>query len=131
MTFLQVVPPKIKVPILKSVIGTSGEAGILVETPRMNGSYHWRNGATILYIYGIAQILVIGISGGSIAVDNPPRIGAPEEAAVLGDGSIKVECRREIGELEAVVEIERRGDFGPDVKPLAERQTIADEDTRS
>ena len=33
MTFLQVVPPEIKVPILKSVIGTCGETGILVEAP--------------------------------------------------------------------------------------------------
>ena len=97
----------------------------------MDGSYHWRNGATILDVDGIAQILVIGISGGGVAVDDPPRVGAPEEVAVLGDGSVQVECRREIGELEAVVEIERRGDFGSNVKPLAEGQAVADEGAQS
>ena len=56
------------------------------------------------------------------AIAHPPRVAAPEKAVVGRDGTIEIESRGEIGEVHAVVEVERRNDLATHIEPLAEGQ---------
>jgi len=106
MTIKQVVAPDVEVPVLEGVVKTDGGLNVLIELPGVDGTNHRRDGATFFQRKGVSQVLVVGIAVSGTIIDYPPGVGTPEQPTVAGDGSVQVECRREVGELEAVVEIE-------------------------
>ena len=104
MAFQEVITPHIDVPVPEGIIASRCHIDILVEFPGMNGPYHRRDGMPIPETNGIAEILVIGHRVVCPLVDDPPRVRTPEEVSVTRDGTIHVQGRRQIGELEAVFE---------------------------
>ena len=94
--------------MLEGVIGACCDVCISIEFPRMDDTCHWRDGAILFQVNNISQVLVIGEGVFLAVIDSPPCIGAPKQISVSADGSVQVECRREVGESEVVVEIEGR-----------------------
>ena len=125
MGFQEIVAPQIDVPGLDGIVDSGSGVDVLVEFPGMEGSYHGRHGVAVLEMEGIAQIFAVGEGIVVVLVDHPRGVGTPEQVAVAGDGTIHVEGRGEVGELEAVVQIERGDSFCTDIIPFADILTIA------
>ena len=91
----------------------------------MDSPYHGGYAFLFLQAEGIAKVLVVGERVVSPLIHTPPRVRTPEEPAVSGDVAIQIEGRRQVRELETVVEVERRRDLRTDVEPLAALVPIA------
>ena len=127
MAVEEVVPPEVEGPVLEGVVHSGSRFQILIKTPGMDGTNHGSNGPVLFQRDRITQIFVVGIAVVCAVVDDPPGVCTPEETAVARNRPVQVEGRREVGELETVVEIERRSDLCANVKPLAGLHAIADE----
>ena len=127
MPLQEVVAPEIDVPVLDGVIEACGKVHVLVELPGMYGSDHWGNGVSVLQGDGIAQILVVRVGVRGVILYYPPSVGAPKEAAIVCDGSVQVEGRRQVGEPETVVQVERGCDLCSDAAPFVVGEAVADE----
>ena len=123
--FQEVVAPKVEVPIVDGIVSSYCQVDVLIELPGMNGSEHGSQGLAALDGTGITEIFVVGKSVVCLSIDNPPGIGTPEKTTVASDGTILVECRCEVGELETVIQVERGGDYSADVIPFADAESIA------
>ena len=95
----------------------------------MDCAQHGCDGAALLEGDGVAQVLVVGEGVVLAVLDYPPCVGAPEETPVVRDGAVQVEGRGEVGELEAVVQVERRRELRAHAEPFAVREAIADQRT--
>jgi len=118
----EVVAPEIEVIGAEGEIKAGGRLEVVVKLPGMHGANHGGQRSTLRQGDVVAQVLVVGIGVVASAIAHPPRVAAPEKAVVGRDGTIEIESRGEIGEVHAVVEVERRNDLATHIEPLAEGQ---------
>ena len=129
MVFQEVVAPDVEVPAAEGEVAAGGEIHGLVEEPGVDGAEHRGDGAAAAEGDGVAEVFVVVEGVGCIDLHSPPGVGALEEAAVARQGAVQVEGIGQVGEAEAVVQVEGGDDFGSDVEPFADGDAIADEGT--